>query len=161
MFDKRFVARELNSIARCILAFQPLRKNDTEGRNESHYELVTSHAPILTKKVLKQFVEDLDDEGYEVSLVKPKIVRRDYLHYRDDAKNSNKFHYYALIEFEIDDDGKKEYAAYNCYGRVGFAEKIQDLSGVCETRQEAERFLDKHYSSKVRKGYAPVKLKRG
>lgn len=145
----------LNVVAKLMKAYSPLRKNDTDKRNESHYDMVTTYAPALKKFVLNGIKKEVKGEISDVHFLKTH-----YLHYRDDEKNNNKFHYYALVMFEL--DGSTNYVGANVYGRVGFGEKYQNLTkGFVENPREAENAINKHLYSKLNKGYKEVKLRRG
>ena len=145
----------LNVVSKIVKSYSPLRKNDTDKRNESHYDMVTTYAPALKKFVLNGIRKDVKGEIKDVH-----ILQTHYLHYRNDEKNNNKFHYYALVMFDL--DGSTKYVGANVYGRVGFGEKYQNLTkGVVESPREAENAINKHLYSKLQKGYNEIKLRRG
>lgn len=145
----------LRVVAKLMKAYQPLRRNDTDRRNESHYDMVTTYAPALKKFAMAGLMKETKGNAKNV-----QFLATHYLHYRNDEKNNNKFHYYALIQFEL--DGATKYVGANVYGRVGFGEKYQNLSrGFVNTQRDAENAINKHLYSKLNKGYQEIKLRRG
>ena len=80
--------------------------------------MVTTYAPNLAKHC-KKFVSN----NYDVDFNDIKALEVKYLMFRDENKNSNKFHYYAIYELPED-----RYVAVNCSGRVGFIERTYDLT---------------------------------
>ena len=145
----------LQVVAKIVEAYSPLRKNDTDKRNESHYDMVTTYAPALKKFVLNGLKREVKGEIKDVH-----FLQTHYLHYRNEEKNNNKFHYYALVMFDL--DGATKYVGANVYGRVGFGEKYQNLTkGFVESPREAENAINKHLYSKLQKGYNEIKLRRG
>lgn len=131
-----------------------LRKNDVTPRNESFYNMVTTYAPALSKAVVRNVKrEDRDIE--EV-----KLLGTCYLHYLDEEGNSNKYHYYALVEASFED--YTMYAATNIYGGVGRIENFQLLGKTFfASEDEAMAEIEKHKKSKLRKGYEEIRLRRG
>lgn len=139
-----------------VAAFTPMRKNDTEERNKSWYDMVTTYAPNLAKNC-KNFVSG----KYDVSVSQLKAVETHYLMFRDELKNSNKFHYYAIYELP-----ENRFVAVNCSGRIGFIERTYDLTDKAFHRAgtsllEAQRAMDAHRRTKYNKGYVDVKLRQG
>ena len=157
--SRRLIATALLRLAKCVLSYTPIRDKETEARNQSWHDMVTAYVPKLHAAATKAAQDALDGDGYDV--VKASQVKSDYLHYRDPEHNSNKYHYYALLDCRCD-DGVDRYVAVNAYGRVGFIEKVQILGKrAFDDRAAAEREYDRHYGAKVRKGYQPIRLKRG
>lgn len=149
---------DINRIAEKLVrqAYIPMRKNDTEQRNKSWYDMVTTYAPNLAKNC-KKFVSD----NYDVDVTDIKAVEVKYLMLRDENKNSNKYHYYAIYELPED-----RYVAVNCSGRIGFVERTYDLTekmfhGPASSQSQAERAMNAHMRSKLSKGYEFVKLRTG
>lgn len=141
---------------RIVAAYIPMRKNDTDERNKSWYDMVTTYAPNLAKNC-KSFVAG----KYDVSTSQLKAVETHYLMYRDELKNSNKFHYYVIYEIPGD-----KYVAVNCSGRIGFIERTYDLTDKAfrrpgNTLSEAQKAMDAHRRTKYNKGYVDVKLRTG
>lgn len=158
MFNRKLVAAALLKIAR-LVAYTPIRKKETDERNRSWNNMVTAYVPKLYATAVVKAKAAVDADGYDAMSVRQ--VKSDYLLYRDEAKNSNKYHYYTLLDIRCD-DGKDRYAAVNCYGRVGFIEGTQILGKrVSDYLSVAESEYSKHYSAKTRKGYQPIKLQRG
>lgn len=146
-----------NIVKRIITAYnhELLRKNDTEDRNKSNYDMVTTYAPALTKIAIRNLKSQL--EGAKDI----KTLRTNYLHYRDEENNSNKYHFYAVFMI-ITEGGETVYAGTNVYGRVGRAENFQLLGKrIFNDARNAEAEVIKHMNSKLRKGYQEIKLRRG
>ena len=141
------------------MAYTPIRKKETEGRNQSWHNMVTAYVPKLYATAVAKAKAGVDADGYDALNVRQ--IKSDYLFYRDEARNSNKYHYYTLLDIRCD-DGKDRYAAVNCYGRVGFIEGTQILGKrAFDSLALAEAAYASHYSAKTRKGYQPIKLQRG
>ena len=148
--------KDLNRIvARIVMSYSPFRKNDTDSRNKSWYDMVTTYAPALAKFVKQNIQRQADGKVDNF-----KFLETDYLLYRDEEHNNNKYHYYAVVMFDV--DGETRFVGANVYGRVGFGEKYQNLTkGFVTNAMVADRAVDKHRDSKLRKGYQKIKLRQG
>lgn len=148
---------DINKMAeQLVAAYVPMRKNDTDERNKSWYDMVTTYAPNLAKNC-KNFVSS----KYDVPVSQLKAVETHYLMFRDELKNSNKFHYYAIYELP-----EERYVSVNCSGRIGFIERTYDLTDKALKRAatslaEAKKAMDSHRRTKYNKGYVDVKLRQG
>lgn len=137
-------------------AYSPMRKNDTDSRNTSWYDMVTTYAPNLSKNC-RNFVAN----KYEVRPNEIKLQQTHYLMYRDEKNNNNKFHYYALYYLP-----QGNYVCVNCSGRIGFIERTFDLTKkmfpneMCDEYQ-ALKAMNNHMRSKLNKGYNPIRLRSG
>lgn len=144
-----------NIVARIVFGYSSFRKQDTDKRNDSWYDMVTTYAPALSKFVLQGIKKEADGNVTDVHVLKTK-----YLLYRDREHNNNKYHYYAIVMFDV--NGQTKYVGANVYGRVGFGEKYQNLTKkFVDNVNEAERAVNKHMSSKLHKGYQEISLRRG
>lgn len=137
-------------------AYSPMRKKDTDSRNTSWYDMVTTYAPNLSKNC-KNFVAN----KYDVKASEIKIEQTHYLMYRDESNNNNKFHYYVLFSLP-----QGNYVSVNCSGRIGFIERTFDLTKkmfpneMCNEYQ-ALKAMNNHMKSKLNKGYNPIRLRSG
>ena len=155
---------EINIMAKNIVSdFMPiLKKKETERRNQSWNNMITSYAPFLAKHC-REFISDEYDLKNENKL---ELVKNEtkFLFFRDVEKNSNKYHYFVIFKFEK--EGEDYFVAVNCSGRVGFIEREYDLTYITYKRpgkslQEAKRVIDSYMNKKINKGYEEIRLRQG
>ncbi len=146
--------------------WKPVRKDvDVGRRNQEMHQSLTSFAPALGKEMKKRMAKSLNQEGYEVRPNDLTRVWSQYLVYIDEARNNNKYHYYAVYQF-TDNDGMTMYVAGNCSGRIGIVERAYDLTqkylrSYPYRESSAIAAAEKHLKSKLGKGYERIKMTRG
>ena len=145
---------------RITSAYSPILKNkETETRNKSCNDMVTSYSPAMAKH-LKEFIKN----KYNAKTVEILKNETKLLMFRDENKNSNKYHYFTIIKF--DKDGEDFYSAVNCSGRIGFIEREYDLTELVYKKpakdlQSAKRVMDSYINKKEQKGYVEIRLRHG
>ena len=167
--NKMMVANELLKIARELLAvpWTTLERGvGTSQRNTIVLDDLTSFAPKINIRVRTDAQKYLAKQDFRIdSLNDLKREWSEYLTYRDVIANHVKFHYYVVYSF-VDATGVTRYSAYNCSGRIGFVERVYDLTlkylgGPADTADRAQRAAEVHMRAKLSKGYQPTPMVRG
>lgn len=162
-----FLAQSLVDIAKVFVAkWEPVRRDvDVGMRNKEMLESLTTFAPNMSRILRDFIVKDLSEQDFDI---RPNSLKREwseYVVYQDQKNNNNKYHYYAVYSFTVD-DGQQLFIALNCSGRIGIVERIYDLTlkfnaGPSESLNVAKNAAMKHLNSKLAKGYKEVKMRVG
>ena len=167
--NRTAVAKELLAIARELIALpwtQLERGTSTSQRNTTVLDSLTSFAPKINLRVRQDAAGLLAQQDFRVqSLNDLKKEWSEYLVYTDPMQNNNKYHYYVVYSFP-DATGVTRYAAFNCSGRIGFVERVYDLTekflgGPTTDLRRAQAAAERHLSTKLSKGYEPMPMVRG
>lgn len=167
--NKMLVARELLMIAKELAAMpwtQLDRDTSTSQRNTTVIDSLTSFAPKINLRVRQDAADLLARQDFRIqSLNDLKREWSEYLSYTDPMNNNNKYHYYVVYSF-VDATGVTRYSAFNCSGRIGFVERVYDLTqkvigGPASNLSQAQRAAEVHMRAKLSKGYEPMPMIRG
>ena len=166
--NERLVAQELLRIAKELVAdwTQLERGTSTSQRNTAVLDSLTSFAPKINLRVRQDAASLLARQDFRIrSLNDLKLEWSEYLVYIDPAMNNNKYHYYVVYSF-TDATGVTRFSAFNCSGRIGFVERVYDLTdkfigGPATSVNAARHAAEKHMATKLAKGYEPMPMVRG
>ena len=125
-------------------------------------DMVTSYAPEIAKRV-KSFVADEVSSRYDVNINGNDVKKYEshYYAFRDEEKNSNKYHYVAVYSCEV--NGADIFAPIDVYGRIGEVKKVQLIGEITESLNFAKQNMNKYISRKTApsKGYQEITLRIG
>lgn len=167
--NRELVAQELLKIAKDLIALpwtQLERDTGTGLRNKTMLESLTSFAPKINLRVRTDAAQLLEMQDFHIaSLNDLEKEWSQYLTYFDPVRNNNKYHYYVVYSFE-DATGVTRFSAFNCSGRIGFVERVYDLTekhlgGPATSLNMAINAAERHMAAKLAKGYEPAPMVRG
>ena len=158
------VAKELLAVAKLLEADWKSLTDDVNisTRNRDMHQPWSIFAPQLGRELRNQAAQSVAKDGYAVTANELKRVWSTLLTYVDAEANTNKYHYYAIYEFQ--DGDITYYVGMNTSGRIGIMERAYDLTklylgGPARTFVQAQQAVDRHLKTKLAKGYrvAPFK----
>lgn len=167
--NRTAVAKELLAIAKELIALpwtQLERGTSTSQRNTAVLESNASFAPKLNLRIRQDAQGLLAEQGFRISSRNDlKWEWSEYLVLVDPEMNANKYHYYVVYSYP-DATGVTRYSAFNCSGRIGFVERVYDLTqkvmrGPATSASAAQRAAEVHMRTKLAKGYEPMPMVRG
>ena len=166
--NRNLVAKELLAIAKLLTAVPwTTLERDTGSRNTTVLNSLTSFAPKMNIRVRTDAAKYLARQDFHISSLNDlKLEWSEYLVYIDQVNaNNNKYHYYVVYSFQ-DATGVTRYSAFNCSGRIGWVERVYDLTekylhGPAATASRAQDAAEMHMKVKLRDGYQPAPMVRG
>ena len=166
--NKNMVAHELLMVAKELMAIPWTQLDPETSTSERRYSLLdslTSFAPKMNIRVRHDAIELLSQQDFRiVSANDLKLEWSEYLVFKD-PPDHNKYHYYVVYSYN-DATGVKRYSAFNCSGKVGYVERVYDLTekylgGPALTAARAQDAAEMHMKTKLRKGYEHMSMIRG